>query len=115
MSTPSPSSPGPATRLSIVVDDGSGARTTWQLSCPPPAGTHPDPEAACRALEEHGAQALPPVPKDRMCTQVYGGAQTAAITGTWQGRPVHSNLSLKNGCEIGRWRLLQGLLPPAGS
>lgn len=101
--------------LSIVVDDGSGTKTTWLLTCDPPSGSHPDPEAACAALQAHGSTALAPVPKDRMCTQVYGGAATASITGTWQGRTVRSTFSLKNGCEIGRWRMLKGLLPPAGA
>ncbi len=108
-STPTP--PG----LSIVVDDGSGTTTTWRLSCDPPGGTHPDPRAACQALEANGATALPAVPKDRICTQIYGGSQTATITGTWRGARVRSRLSLKNGCEIARWKMLEGLLPQAGS
>lgn len=108
---PTPTPPG----LSIVVDDGSGTTTTWQLSCDPPGGTHPDPRAACQALEANGATALPAVPKDRICTQVYGGSQTATITGTWRGARVQSRLSLRNGCEIARWKMLEGLLPQAGS
>jgi hypothetical protein len=55
------------------------------------------------------------VAKDKTCTQVYGGPQWASITGTWQGQPVRSQLSLANGCEISRWKALQGLLPPAGA
>ena len=97
--------------LTIVVDDGSGTKTTWQLSCAPAGGTHPDPEAACRALAEHGETALPAVPKDQMCTQQYGGPETATITGTWQGEPVNSTLSRKNGCEIARWDALKDVLP----
>ena len=108
---PTPTPPG----LSIIVDDGSGTTTTWQLSCDPPGGTHPDPRAACQALEANGATALPAVPKDRICTQVYGGSQTATITGTWRGARVRSRLSLRNGCEIARWKMLEGLLPQAGS
>ena len=72
-------------------------------------------EGACRALEAHGAKALPPVRKDVACTEVYGGAQTATITGTWQGQRVRSSFSRVNGCEIGRWDLLRGLLAPGGS
>ncbi len=98
-----------------MIDDGSGSITTWRLSCDPPGGTHPDPAAACRALDEHGASALPPVPKDRMCTQIYGGAQKATVRGTWRGEQVFARLSLVNGCEIGRWKALQGLLPPASA
>ena len=46
-----------------------------------------------------------------MCTQQYGGPETATITGTWQGEPVNSTLSRKNGCEIARWDALKDVLP----
>ena len=62
----------------------------------------------------NGSQALPPKRKDVACTQVYGGPQTATIRGTWQGRQVLSSFSRTDGCEISRWDLLQGLLPPGG-
>jgi hypothetical protein len=42
---------------------------------------------------------------------VYGGPQTARITGTWEGGPVDATLSRTNGCEIARWKALRGLLP----
>ena len=80
--TPNPTPRG--TDLTIVVNTGSGSTKTWRLTCNPPGGTHPDPEAACRALESNGAVALPPVPGDKACTQIYGGPESASITGTWQ-------------------------------
>ena len=70
--------PTPDTDLTIVVNTGSGSTKTWRLTCNPPGGTHPDPEAACRALESNGAVALPPVPGDKACTQIYGGRSQAA-------------------------------------
>jgi nitrous oxide reductase accessory protein NosL len=103
-----------STELTIVVDDGAGKTQTWSLTCDPPGGTHPNPAAACAALEAKGQTALPPVPKDAMCTQIYGGAQTAKITGSWHGESVNSTLSRTNGCEINRWDALKGLLPPNG-
>jgi Subtilisin inhibitor-like len=112
--TEDPTATPATTELMIIVDDGAGARRTWTLSCDPPDGTHPNPAAACRALQAHGAKALPPVRKDVACTEVYGGAQTATITGTWQGQRVRSSFSRVNGCEISRWDLLRGLLPPGG-
>jgi hypothetical protein len=66
-------------------------------------------------LEQRGATALPAVPKDQMCTQVFGGPETATITGTWRGKPVMSRLSRINGCEISRWNALNGLLPKPGA
>jgi hypothetical protein len=110
--TPSPPSTG--AELTIVIDDGAGRKRTWTLTCDPPGGTHPDPDAACAALAAKGEAALPPKRKDVACTEVYGGPERATITGTWQGRQVRSSFSRTDGCEIRRWDLLRGLLPPAG-
>ncbi len=109
-------SPAPSpSQLAIVVDDGHGSTTTWRLTCDPPGGDHPDPTVACAVLATNGARALPPVAEDRACTQVYGGAQTAAVNGTWDDRPLSSRFSLVNGCEIDRWKALVGVLPPVGA
>jgi hypothetical protein len=107
--------PDAADELVITVRNASGTTVSWQLTCSPPGGTHPDPGTACRVLTERGATALPPVPKDRMCSQVYGGPETATITGTWQGKTVRSRLSRVNGCETSRWNALVGLLPRPGA
>jgi len=101
----------PAEELTITADNGSGAVSRWQLTCNPPGGTHPDPARACQVLETVGDSALPPVPKGTMCTQVYGGPETATITGTWRGRQINSQFSRTNGCEISRWNALTGVLP----
>ena len=110
--TPTPTAD---TDLTIVVDTGSGSTKTWRLTCNPPGGTHPDPEAACRALQSNGAVALPPVPGDKACTQIYGGPETASITGTWQGQRVMSTFARNDGCQISRWKLMEGLLPRGGT
>jgi Subtilisin inhibitor-like len=111
----SSATPGEAgtTDLTIVVNDGSGKTSTWRLACDPPGGSHPDPKAACRVLKANGAAALPPVPEDKICTQIYGGPETATITGTWEGKQVLSQFARNDGCQISRWKLLEGLLPPA--
>jgi len=115
--TVTPGSPPPttgasgSTNLTIVVDPGTGKTTTWTLTCDPADGTHPDPSAACAALAAKGKTALPPVAKDVMCTQIYGGPQTAKITGTWNDEPVNASFKRTNGCEVSRWKALQGLLP----
>jgi hypothetical protein len=123
--TPSSSTPGEAssatpaesedTDLTIVVRDGSGKTSTWRLTCDPPGGTHPHPKAACHILEANGAAALPPVPKDKVCTQIYGGPETATIAGTWQGNRVISRFARNDGCQISRWKLMEGLLPRGGT
>jgi Subtilisin inhibitor-like len=104
-----------ATDLTIVVRDGTGKTSTWRLTCDPPGGSHPDPTVACRVLQANGAAALPPVPEDKVCTQIYGGPETATITGTWQGTQVLSQFARNDGCQISRWKLLEGLLPPGGT
>ena len=103
------------TDLTIVINDGSGSTKTWRLTCNPAGGTHPDPQAACRALEANGAAALPPVPKDKACTQIYGGPETATLTGTWKGQQVMSQFARNDGCQISRWKLMEGLLPRGGN
>ena len=113
--TETPTATPGVTDLTIVVDDGAGEKTTWTLTCDPPGGSHPDPAVACRVLQAHGSNALPPVRKDVACTQVYGGAEKATISGTWQGQRVRSSFSRVNGCEISRWNLFRGLLPPGGT
>ena len=47
---PDPPSAG-GSELTIVVDDGTGSTPTWQLTCDPTGGDHPDAEAACAAIE----------------------------------------------------------------
>jgi hypothetical protein len=111
--TPTPGSAG-KTDLSVVVKRGSGRAQSWRLTCDPPGGSHPDPAAGCAALLAHGEVALPPVRKDVACTAIYGGPETARVSGTFQGRRVLSSFSRVNGCQITRWDLLRGLLPPGG-
>ena len=105
--------PGEASRLTIVVDDGAGSTSTWTLTCEPAGGDHPDAEQACAAIEGHRS-ALNPVPKDRMCAQVYGGPEKATITGTWRGEQIFAALARTNSCEIARWDALVPLVPAGG-
>ena len=104
-------SPEPVEVLTIVHDDGDSV-TTWELSCGPPAGTHPDPEVACAVLQDRDPEVLAPAEPGRVCTQQYGGPDTATVAGRWGGRAVDVAFGLRNGCEIARWRSLVGLLPP---
>jgi Subtilisin inhibitor-like len=113
-SSGTPAAPG-STDLTIVVRDGSGKTSTWRLMCDPPGGTHPDPKTACRVLEANGAAALPPVSKDKVCTQIYGGPETATITGTWHGNNIISRFARNDGCQVSRWKLMEGLLPRGGT
>lgn len=125
LTTPSPSlteskpSPGPSgplgpVDLTVVVDDGAGGSTTSTLTCEPTGGDLPNAQQACEQLAAAGAAAFAPVPADTMCTQVYGGPQTATVTGTAGGAPVEATFSRVNGCEISRWDAVSALLGDLG-
>jgi hypothetical protein len=98
--------------LVIDVDLGDGSQPqSWTLTCAGSAdGSHPDAAAACahlQGLEEPFA----PLPEDVMCTEQFGGPQTAHVTGVWGGEPVDIELSRTNGCRISQWDGLGPLLP----
>lgn len=107
-----------STELTITVDPGSGGDVaTYALTCEPAGGDHPDPDAACAALDAAtvgDANPLDPTPPGQICTEIYGGDQTAAIEGTLDGEPLATELSRTNGCEIARWDALQPVLVDAG-
>ncbi len=46
------------------------------------------------------------------CLQVYGGPETATITGTWRGVEVDATYRRTDGCEIARWTKLGAVLSP---
>ena len=109
----SPSGSAGSSQLTVVVDDGTGSTSTWTLTCDPVGGDHPEPAEACAAVDGH-RNALNPVPKDRMCAQVYGGPQKATVTGTWRGEEIFAALSRSNACETARWDALVPLVPSGG-
>lgn len=96
--------------LTVTVDDGAGATTTHTLSCQPPGGDLLDPPAACEAVAAAAPEVFHPPPADLQCTMIYGGPQTATVTGTVGGEPVAATFARTNGCEIGRWEQLAPLL-----
>ncbi|MET0930981.1 MAG: SSI family serine proteinase inhibitor [Aeromicrobium sp.] len=100
--------PPPAgTSLTIVVTPAEDAETsTYELTCDPAGGDHPQPEQACDAIAAAGAGVFEPVPADQMCSQQYGGPQVATITGTYDGEDVDATFNRENGCEIDRWEKL---------
>jgi hypothetical protein len=110
-----PAEPAAATMLDVTVwpsgRDGDARSAT--LTCDPAGGTHPRAEAACGALAEN-RDALEPVPDDVLCTQQYGGPQSAEVRGTVAGEAVSATFGRQNGCEIARWEALAPLLDLEG-
>ncbi|MFD8350595.1 SSI family serine proteinase inhibitor [Streptomyces coelicoflavus] len=113
---------GPGTpdgdHLTVTVRDaGPGMDGTYELSCHPTAGDHPDPEGACAVVEgdtRWGRDTFAPVPEGSVCTMQYGGPATAHVTGVWAGRPVDATYDRRDGCEISRWDRMVPLLPDLG-
>lgn len=110
--TGKPAEGPPDTSLTIVVDTGSAeGAVEWTLRCDPPGGTHPDPAAACATLAEVDPAVFDPVPPDQACTQIFGGPETATVTGELRGERLDAEFARNNGCEINRWDALAGVFP----
>ncbi len=99
-----------STDLTITVwpQGENGPSREWTLSCDPAAGTLPDAAEACSKLT---AAMLEPLPPDTICTQIYGGPQTARVQGTFEGNEVDAHFGRSNGCEIHRWDVASFLFP----
>jgi hypothetical protein len=72
------------------------------LGCTPAMGSVERPARACAALASV-QRPFAPVPRNAVCTEIYGGPQTARVTGFYQGRRIWVVFSRINGCEIDRW------------
>jgi Subtilisin inhibitor-like len=111
---------GSGSDLTVTVTESEGSTpTVWTLTCGADAGgEHPDPAAACAALQavvDEGGDPFAPVPADAVCTEIYGGSATATITGTWEGEDVDASYSRTNGCEIARWDPLMDVFRTTGT
>jgi hypothetical protein len=94
---------------------GSSPTESYRLTCGTTvSGDHPAGAAACAHLDSL-THPFAPIPADQMCTQIYGGPQTAHVTGRWKGAAVDIRLSRVDGCRIEQWNSLGPLLPgPVG-
>ena len=108
-----PTSPPTSLTISVDLGDGSAAQE-WTLTCDPPGGSHPQPEAACAALTDIDPTMFDPVPPNQACTQIFGGPETATVSGTWNGDAVDAAFARNNGCEIARWDGVAMLFPAMG-
>jgi hypothetical protein len=105
-----------ATVLQVTVwpQGLSGDSERWTLRCSPTGGNHPRAAAACRTLARLQAP-FAPVPRDAVCTEIYGGPAVARVTGTHRGRRVWATFQRRNGCEIARWDRVAVLFPGTGT
>jgi hypothetical protein len=109
--------PSAGTTLRVTYWENSARpldRITWTLRCAPAAGTLPRPGRACQRLRAGGSKLFAPLPKNVVCTEIYGGPQKALVVGSVKGKSVHATFTRANGCEIERWQRISPWLVPAG-
>ncbi|TDB93333.1 SSI family serine proteinase inhibitor [Actinomadura sp. 7K534] len=95
------SSPAETLTIDVRASEQAPAKS-WTLTCAPPGGDHPKAAEACAALTK-AKDPFKPVPKDQMCTHIYGGPEVATVKGTWDGKKVDAQFSRKDGCQLHRW------------
>ena len=99
------------------------ATCTETVECPVAEDANdPGAQQVCGWLAKDGTAALTGEPDGRqMCTQIYGGPETATVTGTLDGKPVDATFSREDGCAIARfdaastlWLGVQATTEPVG-
>jgi hypothetical protein len=101
------SAPGATARRATLTCDGSPAAT----------GFITDSRAACDLVtgdDQARGRLVEGAPAGQVCTQVYGGPQSAQVTGRIEGRPVDATVTRADGCGVADWTQLQPLLGPPG-
>ena len=100
--------PAPATNLLVTVDaDGKGpdAPKALRVRC-----EQCSVDDTCQVVATMPPGAWKPVRPRQVCTDIFGGPETARVTGTLAGSPLAARFSRQNGCEIARWQLAAPLL-----
>ena len=70
------------------------------------------PEEGCQQARRLAAFLLSAPAPGRVCTQIFGGPQTATVQGAINGRWIRRTLSRTNGCELADWDRMGLLLAP---
>jgi hypothetical protein len=107
--------------LEITIEHPDADAVTYIVGCQGDTATLQgdvaiDANAACAALartEVLDRLANGP-PADQVCTEIYGGPDTARLVGQIDGRSIDATIDRANGCGIDDWdRLLVAVLPSA--
>ncbi len=106
-----------ATSLTVTYRaDAKAGPVVLKLTCSPTGGDHPRAAEACdrlAAVQQEGSDPFAKPAPDEICTFMYGGPQTAAVVGTWNGANVNAKFSRANGCDIARWDAIEPVLSPS--
>lgn len=104
-------------KLTVHYDDGAGHKHVAHLRCTSTTaradGFLRDPGAvrACRRARRIATFLATPPNTKRPCPEIYGGPQTARITGRIGDRTIDRRLSRSNGCRIADWDTTRPLVP----
>ncbi len=108
--------PAPVT-LTVHYRDRDGADHAAHLRCRGDSahadgflrrtGAHTD----CRRARKIARFLASRPSKNRICTQIYGGAQRARVTGTIGARRIDRSFKRTNGCEVEDWQHAVPLVP----
>jgi len=108
-----PGRPAPVSQLTVRVDpDGDGPQQAKQarISCDQEPAERGSPCATAHKLRPADFE---PTPDDVACTELFGGPETATISGTLEREKVDGRFSRQDGCEIARWEKVSALLAEA--
>ncbi len=113
-------SPKAAVDLSITASDGHGTTRHARLRCEAERQRASgfgvsDAGALCRDAERLERFLVRAPDPRRACTQIYGGPETARISGTINGSDVDRRLARTDGCRIADWERAAPLIPAIGS
>ena len=114
--------PYPIADLSVAFTDAAGNLAEYRLACLGDTATFTgevppgvDAATACLSVATDTARMLldPNVMVDRMCTEIYGGPETATVVGLLDDIEIDYEINRTNGCGIDDWeRVFAGLVPP---
>jgi hypothetical protein len=105
----------PTVHLSIRYDPGSGGAKTATVRCGRKATAtgflRTQAAKACRIARSRATVLTTSPAGDQICAQIYGGPQTASVTGKVGKHKVDRRFARADGCQVADWTELQGLLP----
>lgn len=92
--------PSEESSLTLLVWGRTAGSEGVELRCAPPGGSHPDPRAACEALDKaDGDFAQLKAPQTFACTMELRQV-TAIAVGTWEGETVRWHQQFSNPCVL---------------
>lgn len=97
MCTGGPATAAPDSSFVLSLTDARGATTFVELTCGPAQGDHPQPDTACRALEQADGNFARLPAKEQLCTMIHSPV-LARASGNWHGTPVDFTAEYSNRC-----------------